>query len=66
MMQFLHDAMHAQRRMNNNNNKRKRSPPRHEPKRVDIEIAPQPEKVVNGKIEGAFFCFLYFLRKITG
>ncbi|KAJ8737912.1 hypothetical protein PYW08_000507 [Mythimna loreyi] len=52
MLSFLHDAMKAARRKANNNNViRKRSPPQHEAKRVDIEITPQPEKVVNGKIE---------------
>uniref|UniRef100_A0A2A4K1R9 cGMP-dependent protein kinase interacting domain-containing protein n=1 Tax=Heliothis virescens TaxID=7102 RepID=A0A2A4K1R9_HELVI len=49
MSSWLSEAMNAQRRMNNNNNKRKRSPPQHEAKRVDIEITPQPEKVVNDK-----------------
>ncbi|KAJ8736877.1 hypothetical protein PYW07_000148 [Mythimna separata] len=50
MLSFLHDAMKAARRKANNNNViRKRSPPQHEAKRVDIEITPQPEKVVNDK-----------------
>lgn len=34
---------------NNNNNKRKRSPPRHDVKRVELQITGQTDKIVNGK-----------------
>ncbi|XP_028035568.1 protein phosphatase 1 regulatory subunit 12B isoform X4 [Bombyx mandarina] len=40
-------ALKAPRRVNNN--KRKLSPPRHEVKRIDIEIKGQAEKIVNDK-----------------
>ncbi|XP_059055233.1 protein phosphatase 1 regulatory subunit 12A-like isoform X5 [Achroia grisella] len=33
---------------NNNNNKRKRSPPKHDVKRVELEITGQPDTIVNG------------------
>ncbi|XP_059055232.1 protein phosphatase 1 regulatory subunit 12C-like isoform X4 [Achroia grisella] len=34
---------------NNNNNKRKRSPPKHDVKRVELEITGQPDTIVNDK-----------------
>ncbi|KAM3968669.1 myosin binding subunit isoform 2-T2 [Aphomia sociella] len=49
---WLADAtLKAPRRVNNNNNnnKRKRSPPRHDVKRVELEITGQTENIVNDK-----------------
>ncbi|XP_045509614.1 protein phosphatase 1 regulatory subunit 12B isoform X6 [Colias croceus] len=34
---------------NNNNNKRKRSPPKHDVKRVELQITGQPDTIVNGE-----------------
>ncbi|XP_052751343.1 protein phosphatase 1 regulatory subunit 12A isoform X13 [Galleria mellonella] len=44
-------TLKAPRRVNNNNNnnKRKRSPPRHDVKRVELEITGQTDNIVNGE-----------------
>lgn len=44
-------ALKAPRRVNNNNNnnnKRKRSPPRHDVKRVELQITGQTDNIING------------------